>query len=146
MIRRIIINLILTYLFIPLTIIGRTYYQFEYGEGIKYYRGDFESYLLNRSVGPILIISTLYLLFLFIHNAIVLHYSEKGGNFGLLKKIGILWLIHLMFLLLIGSFNNIWVNPLWSNWVYLPITLLPSIIFATAIHILVDLPDIRKLK
>jgi hypothetical protein len=145
MIRRIIVNLLLTYFIIPLVIVGRTYYMFEFGEGVKYYPGDFESYILDRSIGPMFIVSTLYLIFLFIHNAIILHYREKGKELSLVKKIGVLWAIHLAFVLFIGSFSNIWGNPIWSNWVYLPMTLIPSVVFASAIHFLVDLPDIRKL-
>lgn len=146
MIRRIFVNLLLTYLFIPLVLIGNMYHLFEYRGGVNYYPGDFESYLLDMSIGPIFIISTLYLVFLFIHNAIILHYREKDKELSLVKKIGVLWAIHLAFVLFIGSFSNIWGNPVWSNWVYLPMTLIPSVVFASAIHFLVDLPELRKLE
>lgn len=147
MIRRVIVNLLLTYLFIPLVIVGRIYYMFEFGEGVEYYSGDFESYILDRSIGFIFTISTLYLVFLLVHNAIILHYREKDKELTFVRKIGVLWLVHLIFIGLgVFIYQYIYLKPFWNNLFYLPITLIPSIIFASAIHYLVDLPETKKLE
>ncbi|SIS80106.1 hypothetical protein [Belliella pelovolcani] len=135
MIRRIIVNLLLAYTFVPCSFVLNKWIRIdgEFGEIMDVFEPFYFQF------------ASFYLILVLLPFNIVIKSKNKYLKFVIWKKILILIILQLSIICFTGLFSNIWAHPIWKNLWFIVFFIPPSIIFATAIHFLVDLPDIRKL-
>jgi len=141
--RKILINLIVAFIFFPIIMIA-----IKYGDNIV--KGDYqyqdELYpnlkeyilgLLYRLVYPI--ISVFFLLFVLIPFQIIKDYiRNKNRVISIFGKALIFFGIVLCFFIIVGSFTNIWLSPWWENYVYLLAATVLSVVFTPILYFMID--------
>lgn len=132
--KRIIVNILLAFLILPLTIYGRHYYYFEIVGHSSSYSGPFKEYARMIATSVLLVAPILFLLLVLLpYNLIIMH-----KNLSYIQKVLVFILIMVIDLCLIGSFSNIWVAPYWKNIYYLIFFIVYGFLFVSIIHLFVD--------
>ena len=134
--KRIIINLLLAFLVLPIIKMVFDYIYLK-ENGPKMFDGTYLEY--EKAYAPNLFfgISPVFLLFILLPY----NYFIRKKQRPLLAKILIFELIFIAAICLAGSFYNIWTYPYWENVIYIIKTLPLSCLFASVIHFAVDKND-----
>lgn len=146
--RRIVVNLILAFVLLPIlknspmffdvVVLGN---EMPYHLAMGYWRYmemfRWENFLILPLVYLILVLVPYNLALL--TNAIHPKFIYKN----IYVKILIMTVSHLLGICIVGSFANIWAYPLWKNVIYIGIALLYSVIMAPIIHFAVDRRETR---
>jgi len=134
--RRIITNILLAYILLPVIISVRDYIKIDILHDEKVFHGSFISYVSAQLSMLFLHIPTIFLVFILLpYNAILIRAKK---DFTLLQKIVIFELVCIVVFSSAGTFTNVWRYPYWEN-VYTIFYFLPvSILFAGLIHLIAD--------
>jgi len=131
--RRIIVNVILAFLILPLIKMVFDYIYLK-ENGSRMFSGTFLEY--EKLYAPYVFLGiapAFLLLILWPYNYLILKKRRS-----LLVKILIFELIFIIFICLAGTVSNIWTFPFWKNLIYVARTLPLSCLFASIIHFTVD--------
>ena len=131
--RRIITNLLLAFLVLPIIKIFYDYINLQQ-YGPQFFAGTLIEYEIAYAPFVFLGFSPVFLLFILLPY----NYFIRKKQRPLLAKILIFELIFIAAICLAGSFYNIWTYPYWENVIYIIKTLPISGLFASVIHFAVD--------
>lgn len=146
--KRIGINIILAFIICGLVNLVRLYVIIAILHNTRFFRGSYSDFLKDRFFSIFLITPLFFLIFVLLpYNWIILRYFEyKKKWLSLVQKPILLFLIILVGVLLVGTFENIW-PPHWSGYLrYFIWFTLYSLLFAIPIHYLIDIPEQRKVE
>ncbi|WP_316801409.1 hypothetical protein [Pedobacter frigidisoli] len=131
--RRIVTNLILAFIVLPVIKMLFDYIKLE-RYGSKMFGGTFLEY--EKAYAPYVFfgIAPLFLIFVLLPY----NYFVLKGRISVLKKIVLCEVIVIVNICLVGSFYNIWTYPYWENISYVIKTFPLSCIVAITIHFAVD--------
>lgn len=133
--RRIYINLLINYIFLPFILILRDYIEIEILNTFDKYSGTFLDYINFRTLLMYLVLSTIFLLLILVpYNFIIFKQPKKP----LLLKVLLFNFMIIIIISLWGLFSNIWYYPYWKNIYYLIYSLPLSISFVVMLHLFVD--------
>lgn len=136
---RILLNLALAFIIIPLCVVIRDYIQVEVFHDHKVFSGTFQEYYqVQRVYNIFLFTPILCSIVILIPYNFVLTYIGKKLKINLLQKIVLLNFIFIIAFCLLGTFINVWSFPLWKNLKYLYYFLPVSILIASPLHFFVD--------
>lgn len=131
--RRIVVNVILAFIILPVIKMAFDYYYLK-ENGSRMFSGTFLEY--EKLFAPYVFLGmspSFLLLILWPYNYIILKKRRT-----LFVKILIFELIFIALICLIGTVSNIWTIPYWTNLMYVAKTLPLSCLFASIIHFTVD--------
>ncbi|TDO21298.1 hypothetical protein [Pedobacter duraquae] len=141
--RRIIVNIILSFILFPILFSIKDYYLIEILHDQTYFYGTFWEYvgatLLSRFIaGPII-----WLLFVMLPYNLIITKKAKKSSLKFYQKVLFFELILTLLWCLIGTFINLWANPYWKNLEMLLYFFPLSILFAGLVHLFVDRKEAR---
>lgn len=135
MINRVLINIFLSFLIMPLLKLGMDFIKFEINGDHSMYSGSFLEYEKLIWTTVFLIAPLVFIIFVLLpYNMVLLKYRIRN----LILKIVTFESIMLLEFFLAGLFINIWVSPVWKNFYAIFYFLPISVIFASLIHFFVD--------
>lgn len=137
---RIIINLILAFILLPIIKLIHDYISIEINKNYSQFSGSFLEYEKIIALTVFVIIPIIFLIFVLLpYNIIILK-----KKLALLNKVILFFAIVIINFCLLGTFMNIWVYPYWRNLNYLFYLIPYSFLFAGLIHLSVDTKAVRE--
>jgi len=135
--KRIIVNILLAFIVIPIIKLVTDYINIEIKNDHTAFSGSFLEYETLIASTVFVITPLFFLIFVLLpYNIIILRTHIEKLNY--LKKVGIFLLVAIIITCLLGTFMNVWLYPYWKNIYYLAYFIPFSFLFAGLIHFLVD--------
>ncbi|MGM9476100.1 hypothetical protein ACS5PU_06710 [Pedobacter sp. GSP4] len=131
--RRIISNIVLAFIIVPIIKLIFDYIKIK--DGSSFFLGSFIEYEKLMALTTFLILPLGFAIFILLPYNLIITRRKKSN---LISKIILFELIIIICICIIGTFHNIWMSPYWKNIYYLIGSSIYSCLFATAIHFFVD--------
>lgn len=140
--RRIICNILLAFVLLPLIKLAFTFTKMEINGDYSAYSGSFYSYLKIIALTVFFTAPILFSVFVLLpYNAIII----KKINLNFIYKIFLFEAILIVDLCILGTFMNLWYFPYWKNVYYLAYFIPYSLLFTGLIHVFVDRREIKTI-
>lgn len=134
MMKRIITNLILAFIFFPVPKLISDYITIAIKNDNSVYSGSFIEYEKLIFSTTFLLAPMFFLIFVLLpYNIVVIKYKPR-----LVIKMCLFEFILIIVFCMLGTFINVWSYPYWKNIYYLFYFIPYSIVFASVLHFLVD--------
>ncbi len=134
MMKRIITNLILAFIFLPIPKLISDYISIDIKNDNSIYSGSFIEYEKLIFTTTFFLAPMFFLIFVLLpYNLVVIKYKQR-----LIVKMCLFEFILIIVFFLLGTFINVWSFPYWKNIYYLFYFIPYSIVFASIIHFWVD--------
>ena len=113
--RRIITNLLLAFIIIPLLVNARDYYFIAILHNHSFFSGDFWVYFHLEWILKDLALPLFWLIFILLPYNIILLNKQKKQLLTFYKKVLLFELVFAVVWCLLGTFMNVWISPYWKN-------------------------------
>ncbi len=134
--KRVIVNIVIAFVILPLAYLTKIYLEREVFAN-TYSQSSFSEWLSHFAMLTFFWIPLIFILFVLLpYNYIIL--NNSFFKVSLLRKCIVFLAILVALFSLVGSFANIWFYPLWMNLYTLLVLSVIAAIFASMIHFLVD--------
>ncbi|KQC01813.1 hypothetical protein AQF98_05460 [Pedobacter sp. Hv1] len=133
--KRIIVNLVLAFILVPLIKLIWDYIRIEINKDYSAFSGSFLEYEKMIASSVFLVVPIFFIIFTLLPYNIIVLYKKVTSFF---MKVLLFELILIIDFCLLGTFMNIWSYPYWKNIYYLAYFIPYSFLFAGLIHWLVD--------
>lgn len=143
MLKRIIINTLLSLILISFIFLLNAFIKINYTHQNTFYNRTFSGYIEQSTYLIFILSPSVFLICVLLpYNLIVLNLSESK-KLTLLQKIDIFQLVMIVMFCVAGTSVNVWSSPYWTNLLNIVCFLPVSIAFATLIHYLIDKPEMN---
>ena len=141
--RRITINILLSFVLVPIIMAARDYYFIVILKDHTFFYGTFWEYETSELLIRLVITPLFWLIFFMLPYNLIILKKEKKRRLRFYEKVLYFELLLMIAWFLLGVIENLWSHPFWKNLNAVLYFIPPSLLFAGLVHLFVDRKEAR---